>query len=135
MDKTGIHKHYLTTFTLVNENIKCLKAGITSKFDVFDRFKEMLKDGVISNFKIHKSSWFKTKEKAYESEQRLFNEVINKFGGYNHKGEIKFHNFWTKDKYNGITEIRKYNYPEYKYMWDYLDNNGKKYLSELKNNE
>lgn len=118
-----IYKQYLVTFYI--DNTKCWKSGITAKWDVYNRFKDEIKKGIISGFKIHKSTWFRTKEEAYNTEQNLFNEIINNFGGYKHKdGNIRFHNFYTKNKYNGITEIRKYDYNEYKHAWDYINNHG-----------
>ena len=53
-----IHKQYLVTFNI--DNNKCWKSGITAKWDVYNRFRTEIKKGIISNFKIHKSSWFKT---------------------------------------------------------------------------
>tara|TARA_R100001244_G_scaffold86263_1_gene65902 strand:- start:459 stop:896 length:438 start_codon:yes stop_codon:yes gene_type:complete len=121
-----VHKQYLVTFYI--DDKKCWKSGITSKRDVYDRFKDEIKKRIIFGFKIHKSTWFKTYKEAYKSEQKLFNEIIKDFGGYKHKdGNVRFHNFYTKDKYNGITEIRKYDYNEYKYAWDYIANAGKTY--------
>ena len=121
----SIHKLYLVRFEV--DNKRCYKPGITSNIDVTRRFERSLKEGTISDFKIMKSSYFSNKEEAYKAEQKLFGEVIDKFGGYNHKdGKTRFHNFWTNNKYNGITEIRKYNQDEVNHCWKYIDNNGKK---------
>ena len=68
-----IHKQYLVTFNI--DNNKCWKSGITAKWDVYNRFRTEIERRIISNFKIHKSSWFKTYEEAYESEQKLFDEI------------------------------------------------------------
>mgnify|MGYP001299486936 CR=1 FL=1 len=119
------HKLYLVRFTIDGQ--KAYKVGITRHIDVAKRFKKILDEGAISSFKIMKSSYFKSKEEAYEAEQNLFKEIIHKFGGYKHKdGIIRFHNFYTKRKYNGITEIRTYNQNEVNYCWQYINNNGKK---------
>ena len=120
-----MYKLYLVRFTLDGQ--KVYKLGITSHIDVAKRFKKVLDEGIITDFKIMKSSYFESEEEAYEAEQNLFKEIIHKFGGYKHKdGIIRFHNFYTRKKYNGITEIRKYNQNEVNYCWKYIDNNGKK---------
>ena len=119
------HKLYLVRFTIDGQ--KAYKVGITRHIDVAKRFKRILDEGSISSFKIMKSSYFESEEEAYEAEQNLFKEIIHKFGGYKHKdGIIRFHNFYTKRKYNGITEIRTYNQNEVNYCWQYINNNGKK---------
>jgi len=120
-----MYKLYLVRFTI--EGQKAYKSGITSHIDVARRFRIPLNEGTISDFKIMKSSYFESEEEAYKSEQNLFKEIINKFGGYNHKdGKVRFHNFYTKRKHNGITEIRKYNQNEVNHCWKYINNNGKK---------
>ena len=120
-----IHKLYLVRFTI--EGQKAYKSGITSHIDVAKRFKIPLNEGTISDFKIMKSSYFESEEEAYKSEQNLFKEIITEFGGYNHKdGKVRFHNFYTKRKHNGITEIRKYNQNEVNHCWKYINNNGEK---------
>jgi hypothetical protein len=53
-----IHKQYLVTFNI--DNNKCWKSGITAKWDIYNRFSNDIEKGIISNFKIHKSTWFKT---------------------------------------------------------------------------
>ena len=119
------HKLYLVRFTIDGQ--KAYKVGITRHIDVAKRFKRILDEGAISSFKIMKSSYFESEEEAYEAEQNLFKEITHKFGGYKHKdGIIRFHNFYTKRKYNGITEIRTYNQNEVNYCWQYINNNGKK---------
>ena len=119
------HKLYLVRFTIDGQ--KAYKVGITSHIDVARRFKIPLNEGTISGFKIMKSSYFTSKEEAYEAEQNLFKEITHKFSGYKHKdGIVRFHNFYTKRKYNGITEIRKYNQNEVNHCWKYINNNGKK---------
>ena len=63
-------------------------------------------------------------------------EIKYKFGGYEHKdGVTRFHNFYTRKKYNGITEIRKQNQNEVNHCWKYINNNGKKtyYERQIKN--
>ena len=120
-----MYKLYLVRFTLDGQ--KVYKLGITSHIDVAKRFKKVLDEGIITDFKIMKSSYFENKEEAYKAEQILFEEIKYKFGGYEHKdGVTRFHNFYTRKKYNGITEIRKYNQNEVNYCWKYIDNNGKK---------
>ena len=120
------HKLYLTRFTI--EGKKVYKPGITSHTDVTKRFQRSLDNGTISDFKIMKSSYFESEEKAYKAEQNLFEEIKHKFGGYDdhEDGITRFHNLWIQNKYSGITEIRKYNQNEVNYCWKYIDNNGKK---------
>ena len=117
---------YLVLFKIEGQN--SYKPGITGHDDVTKRFESYLEEGIISDFKKVTSSYFLTREEAYKAEQKLFVEVANKFGGYKgHKDRItRFHNFYTKINYNGITEIRKYDETEVNYCQDYIDNNGRK---------
>ncbi len=116
---------YLVLFKIEGQN--SYKPGITGHDDVTKRFESYLEEGIISDFKKVTSSYFLTREEAYKAEQKLFVEVADKFGGYKHKdGRTRFHNFYTKNKYNGITEIRKYDETEVNYCQDYIDNNGRK---------
>ena len=118
-----MYKLYLVRFTLDGQ--KVYKPGITSHIDVAKRFKRVLDEGIITDFKIMKSSYFENEEEAYKAEQILFEEIKYKFGGYEHKdGVTRFHNFYTRKKYNGITEIRKYNQNEVNHCWKYINNNG-----------
>ena len=50
------HKLYLVRFTLDGQ--KVYKPGITSHIDVAKRFKRILDEGIITDFKIMKSSYF-----------------------------------------------------------------------------
>ena len=119
------HKLYLVRFTI--EGKRVYKPGITRHIDVTKRFQRSLDDGIISDFKIMKSSYFPNEEEAYKAEQNLFEEIKHKFGGYEHEdGVTRFHNLWIKHKYGGITEIRKYNQNEVDHCWQYINNNGKK---------
>ena len=118
-----IHKLYLVRFTI--EGKRVYKPGITRHTDVTKRFQRSLDEGTISDFKIMKSSYFPNEEEAYKAEQKLFEIIKQKFGGYEHEdGVTRFHNLWIKNKYSGITEIREYNQDEVNHCWKYIDNNG-----------
>lgn len=124
-----MQKLYLVNFEI--EGKRCFKVGITSKFDVTERFQRHINSGAITNFKVYKSSYFSTYDEAYEAEQNLMQEIVDEFGGYEHDGDIKFHNFWTKTKLGGVTEIRKYDQSEVSYAWDYINENGEKSYKNL----
>ena len=122
----GPYKLYLVRLVIDNES--CYKPGITSHRDVTKRFESLIESDTIRNFKIMKSSYFPTRTEAYAAEQKLFDLVIERFGGYRHAdGRVRFHNFWTDRQYSGITEMRKYNQDEVNYCWDYIDRNGNRY--------
>ncbi len=59
------------------------------------------------------------------------NNIVNEFGGYDYNGEVKFHNFWAKNKLGGITEIRKYNQEEVNFAWKFINENGEKSYKKL----
>ena len=90
---------YLIKAYLIDDNQRkpIYKIGITNKRDVVKgRFKE-----------------------------NLFKLVIDQFGGYkmtDGSGEERFHNFWTKDQPKGITEMRKLNVKETKFLIEYFEN-------------
>jgi len=119
-----MHKLYLVNFII--EGKRCFKVGITSSIDVTKRFQRLITSGDIEEFKVYKSSYFDSYNEAYNAEQSLMKQIISKFGGYDHNGEIKFHNFWSKNKLSGITEIRKYRQNEVSFAWNYINENGKK---------
>ena len=58
-------KIYLVTFEY--EGSKFFKVGVTSKGDVMERFKYYILKYKLKNFKIHKSSWFKSEEEAKQA--------------------------------------------------------------------
>jgi len=123
----GPYKLYLVRFVIDNES--CYKPGITSNRDVTKRFERLLESDTIRNFKTMKSSYFPTGAEAYAAEQKLFDLVIERFGGYRHAdGRVRFHNFWTDKQHSGITEMRKYNQDEVDYCWRYIDRNGNRYF-------
>jgi len=127
-----MHKLYLVNFKI--EGKRCFKIGITSKIDVTNRFQRHINTGTITEFKVYKSSYFNSYDEAYDAEQNLMKLIVKEYGGYNHKGEIKFHNFWTKTKLGGITEIRKYDQNEVSFAWNYINENGEKSLKKLQKN-
>ena len=57
-----MYKLYLVRFTLDGQ--KVYKPGITSHIDVAKRFKRILDEGIITDFKIMKSSYFENEEEA-----------------------------------------------------------------------
>mgnify|MGYP003673858471 FL=1 len=120
----NMHKLYLVNFKV--DGKRCFKVGITSSIDVTKRFQRLITSGDIKEFKVYKSSYFDSYDDAYNAEQLLMSEIISIYGGYDHNGEIKFHNFWSKNKLSGITEIRKYKQDEVSYAWNYINKNGKK---------
>ncbi len=124
-----MHKLYLVSFII--EGRRCFKIGITSNFDVTKRFQKHIDNGDILAFKIYKSSYFQSYDDAYNAEQLLMENIVNKFGGYNFNGEVRFHNFWSKNKLGGITEIRKYKQAEVNFAWKFIDENGKKSYKKL----
>ena len=126
-----MHKLYLVSFII--EERMCFKIGITSSFDVTKRFQVHIDNSDILAFKIYKSSYFESYDTAYEAEQLLMNNIVNEFGGYHHDGEIKFHNFWSKNKLGGITEIRKYNKEEVNYAWEFINEHGERKYKKLQN--
>ena len=125
-------KVYLVTFEY--EGTKFFKVGSTQKGDVMDRFKYEISKYNLQNFKIHKSSWFKSLNEALIAEHKCFEDIKNTFPENNYvdaKGTHYFHNKWLKQKINGITEMRKYNGKEYKFAWNFIDKNGYNKYSEL----
>lgn len=127
-----MHKLYLVVFNY--KGSKYFKAGITSKADVMERFKyDILKHG-LTEFKIRKSSWFKTEEEAKEAEARLFTTIKDKFPDNNYvnkDGKHFFHNKWFEEKLNGITEMRKYDHKEVQEAYKFISENGVRYYKDL----
>ena len=125
-------KLYLVTFEY--EGSKFFKVGITTKGDVMERFKYSILKYNFKNFKIHKSSWFKSEEEAKLAEDKCFNEIKSNFPENNYvdaQGNHHFHNKWLDEKINGITEIRVYNVAEYQFAWNYIDTNGVNKFKDL----
>jgi len=123
-----MYKLYLVSFTLNSDGIYCLKPGITSYSNVEKRFSRAISDGIIKNFKIWTSGWVINEDTARFLENNLQDKVKDKFGGYKHPdGEIRFHNFFTLVKYNGITEMRKFDKDEKQYIFDYITENTQTY--------
>ena len=102
------------------------KIGITNKKDVVKgRFKEEVTTGLLEDVNVLASCWCKTRLEAEQLEEHLFKLVIDQFGGYkmtDGSGEERFHNFWTKDQPKGITEMRKLNVKETKFLIEYFEN-------------
>lgn len=118
-------KLYLVTFEY--EGSKFFKVGITTKGDVMERFRYSIVKYNLKNFKIHKSSWFKSIEEAEKAEKDCFASIMKTFPENNYidaKGNHFFHNKWLDEKINGITEIRVYNGAEYKFAWNFINTNG-----------
>lgn len=125
-------KLYLVTFTILGS--KVYKLGITSKSDVKDRFSYDIRKYGIKDFKILKSSYFKTEEEAIQAEQDAFLTIKGKFPENNYvdkTGMNFFHNFWTEEQLNGITEIRKYNYLEVQEAYKFISKNGARFYKDL----
>ena len=127
-----MHKLYLVVFNY--KGSKYFKAGVTSKSDVMERFKyDIIKYG-LTEFKIRKSSWFKTEEEAKNAEDRLFTTIKDKFPDNNYvnkDGKHFFHNEWFEEKVNGITEMRKYNHKEIQVAYNFISENGARYYKDL----
>ena len=125
-------KLYLVTFEY--EGTKFFKVGITTKGDVMERFKYAILKYKLMNFKIHKSSWFKSLDEAEKAEQQCFADIMQTFPENNYvdaQGNHYFHNKWLDEKINGITEIRVYNGAEYKFAWNFVDSNGVNKFKDL----
>ena len=127
-----MYKLYLVKFKYNDKLV--FKCGITSKPDVENRFRSDIQKYGLTEFKIIKSSWFKTKEEAKDAERRLFNTIMVKFPENNYvnqQGSHFFHNFWTKEKLNGISEIRKYNHKEVQEAYKFISENGERFYKNL----
>ena len=103
-----MYKLYLVKFKY--KGSLYFKGGITSKADVLERFRYDIQKYDLKEFKIMKSSWFRTEAEALDAEQRLFMTIITKFPENNYvdkDGNHRFHNFWLEENLGGISEIRK----------------------------
>jgi len=126
------HKLYLVNFKYKGK--KYFKAGITGKGDVMDRFKYAIQKHRLEDFKIMKSSWFKTEQEAEKAESNLFETIMTLFPENNYvdkNGNHYFHNEWLNEKLNGITEIRKYNHKEVQTAFQFIAENGVRYYKQL----
>ena len=126
------HKLYLVNFKYNNK--KYFKAGITGKSDVKERFKYAIQKHRLEDFKIMKSSWFKTEEEADKAEKSLFETIKTLYPENNYvdkNGKHYFHNEWFDEKLNGITEIRKYNHKEVQVAFQFIAENGARYYKDL----
>ena len=127
-----MYKLYLVKFKYNNKLV--FKCGITSKPDVENRFRSDIQKYGLTEFKIMKSSWFKTEEEAKDAEDRLFKTIMTKFPENNYvnqQGTPFFHNFWTEEKLNGISEIRKYNHKEVQEAYKFISENGERFYKNL----
>lgn len=117
-------KIYLVTFTLSRSGIKVWKMGYHKGPDVMNRFKSMINNNTIQNFKIRLSVWVDLNI-LEQTEQDCFQEIIKEFGGY--KGRFK--NFYLyKGMINGLTEMRLHNEKEIQYAYKMLEKKGNRYL-------
>ena len=126
-----MHKVYLVTFTV--EGKKVYKVGITGKSDVQQRFQKLIDSGDITDFKVHLSRWVKNHDEAFSKEQSCFYDIVVNFPENNYidkTGNIRFHNVWLDKQISGITEIRKYDYKEYKHAYNLVDKSGYRYIKE-----
>mgnify|MGYP001299403653 CR=1 FL=1 len=126
------HKLYLVNFKYNNK--KYFKAGITGKSDVKERFSYAIRKHRLIDFKIMKSSWFKTEEEAKNAEENLFETIKTLYPENNYvdkNGKHFFHNEWFKEQLNGITEIRKYNHKEVQTAFQFIAENGARYYKDL----
>jgi len=126
-----MHKIYLVTFTV--EGWKVYKIGITSKLDAQQRFQRLIDSGKIKDFKIHISRWVKDRPQAENKEKNCFKEIVSNYPENNYidkEGKHHFHNFWLDEQISGITEIRKYDYDEYKTAYELVEKSGYRYLNE-----
>lgn len=109
-----------------NQRIPIYKVGLTNKKDVIKtRFKEEVTTGLLQDVNLLANYWCKNRLEAEQLEQHLFQLVVDKFGGYkmaDGTGEVRFHNFWTKDMPKGITEMRKLNVKETNFLIEYFKN-------------
>jgi hypothetical protein len=126
------HKLYLVNFKYNKK--KYFKAGITGKGDVMERFKDAIQEYRLEDFKIMKSSWFKTEQEADKAEKSLFETIKTLYPENNYvdkNGKHYFHNEWFDEKLNGITEIRKYNHKEVQVAFQFIAENGARYYKDL----
>lgn len=126
-----MYKVYLVTFTV--ENKKVYKIGITSKSDAQQRFQQLIDSGKIKDFKIHISRWVKDLCQAENKETSCFKEIVLNYPENNYidkEGNHHFHNLWLDEQISGITEIRKYDYEEYRTAYKLVEKSGYRYLSE-----
>ena len=125
-------KIYLVTFTI--EGKKVYKIGITGKSDVQERFQRLIDSGTITDFKIHLSRWVKNQSIAEEKEKKCFVDIVVNYPQNNYinkkNGNVHFHNLWLDEQVSGITEIRKYDYKEYKHAYNLVDKSGYRYIKE-----
>ena len=125
-------KLYLVKFKYKDQLF--FKGGITSKLDVADRFRYDIQNYGLTDFKIMKSSWFRSEQEALDAETRLFATIMTKFPENNYvdkDGTHHFHNFWSEEYLGGITEIRKYNHKEVQEAYKFLSENGVRFYKDL----
>lgn len=127
-----MYKLYLVKFKYKGSLF--FKCGITSKSDVMERFRYDIRKYGLTEFKPMISSYFRTEDEAKDAERSLFTTVMANFPENNFvdkDGNHYFHNFWTKEKLGGITEIRKYNHKEVQVAYKFISENGVKYYKDL----
>lgn len=127
-----MYKLYLVKFKY--KDSLYFKGGITSKSDVMQRFRYDIQKYGLTEFKVMKSSWFRTEEEALDAEARLFSTIMTKFPENNYvdrEGNHHFHNFWSEENLGGISEIRKYNHKEVQEAYKFLSENGARYYKDL----
>tara|TARA_S200002703_G_scaffold159280_1_gene172196 strand:+ start:1424 stop:1813 length:390 start_codon:yes stop_codon:yes gene_type:complete len=127
-----MYKLYLVKFKY--KGSLYFKGGITSKADVLERFRYDIQKYDLKEFKIMKSSWFRTEAEALDAEQRLFMTIITKFPENNYvdkDGNHRFHNFWLEENLGGISEMRKYNHKEVQEAYKFISENGVRFFKDL----
>jgi len=127
-----MYKLYLVKFKYKGQLF--FKGGITSKSDVAERFGYDIQKYGLTDFKIMKSSWFRTEQEVLDAESRLFETIVTKFPDNNYvdkNGNHHFHNFWSEENLGGISEIRKYNHKEVQEAYKFLSENGARFYKEL----
>ena len=127
-----MYKLYLVKFKY--KGSLYFKGGITSKADVLERFRYDIQKYNLKEFKIMKSSWFRTETEAKDAEERLFMTIMTKFPENNYvdkDGNHRFHNFWSEENLGGISEMRKYNHKEVQEAYKFISENGVRFFKDL----
>ena len=110
---TQRYKVYIAKLKRAGTKPSCVfKVGITSSTDAMDRinYRGSNEPYPITNYftdnKIMKAIWCEDMQEAYQLEQYL-KECITGNG-------CEFHNWYENDRISGITEMRIWNYEEFK---------------------
>tara|TARA_Y100001973_G_C5111824_1_gene288104 strand:+ start:136 stop:513 length:378 start_codon:yes stop_codon:yes gene_type:complete len=122
MDQARKYKVYLAKLKREDVRPRCVyKVGITSFWDAMERLNYVGEDESypISNYFSDIKIMHSTRRKYTEDEAKEIEKKIH--AAIKKPDDRWFHNWYEKDQISGITEMRVWDYDEFKQCWQLIE--------------